>query len=112
MAVELLSDDEREIVRQCMVAIADGPFLDGPEFHTRLGISSGELKEVLSRWPAADDANLVTQLAINNCLNEVCHGLNISEEDWGRWFNVAKREVKRIFLKWIELKGFKSGGIR
>jgi len=79
MAFKELSPSEKAIVLQCMKAIADGPEIEDWEFHTRLGIVRPTLRRVISLWPGIDDGSDDSDefLAINNCLNEICHGVDI-----------------------------------
>src|SRR5882762_5924112 len=71
--------ERKAIVLQCMKAIADGPEIEDWEFHTRLGIVRPTLRRVISLWPGIDDGSDDSDefLAINNCLNEICHGVDI-----------------------------------
>ena len=64
----------------CMLAILEGPFIDDSEFHARLGLERHVMRDILSRWPILDDEadESPARLAINNCMNEVCHGVRIS----------------------------------
>ena len=107
MSLEKLSDREREIVLQSLNAILRGGFLKG-EFHTRLGIEREELERVVSAYPDLDDMNHGSKvsLAINNCLNEVCHGISFSSDQWARWFEVDRSEVKDVYRKWRILGGY------
>jgi hypothetical protein len=68
-----------------MNAILRGRFLEG-EFQTRLGIEPKELEEIAGAYPnigdSDDDSNAA--IAINNCLNEVCHGISFTDRDWSQ----------------------------
>jgi hypothetical protein len=98
-----LNEVERNTVRQAMQAVLDGRWIDDSEFATRLGFERELLKEILRGWPLFDDsANGLVSLAINNCMNEVCHGINISGRDWNVWFTQSKEEVKATFSKWLD----------
>lgn len=114
MAFEQLTKQEQNIVRQCMEAILNGDEIEAPEFQTRLGIARLQLRQVLAFWPHLDDAddNSDTCLAINNCMNEVAHGIYISPEDWARRFTFPKEDVKAAYKHWAESKGCYSIGIR
>ena len=114
MAFEQLTKQEQNTVRQCMEAILNGDEIEDPEFRTRLGIDRLQLRQVLASWPHLDDAddNSDTCLAINNCMNEVAHGICISLEDWARWFILPKEDVKATYKRWAELQGCYPIGIR
>jgi hypothetical protein len=86
-----------------MVAIAEGQFLENADFQTRLGIDRRTLGAILSDPDfdyRSDDPDV--NLAINNCMNEIAHGVRIPPAEWGQWFAVPLQEVKRTFLKWQE----------
>jgi hypothetical protein len=114
MAFADLSTSEQHIVLQCMKVIADGSEIEDWEFHTRLGIVRPTLRRIISAWPAIDDRLDSSEefLAINNCLNEICNGIEIADAEWGRWFAHPKDEVTKTYHKWLTLRGSSAGGIR
>ncbi len=101
MSVVKLSDKEKEIVLQSLNAILKGGFLEG-EFHSRLGIDQEQLEQVVVAYPNLDDLDdsSTVALAINNCLNEVCHGINFSPKQWSQWFEVRRSDVEEVYRKW------------
>ncbi len=113
MSLAKLSDRERQIIFQCLNAILKGGFLEG-EFHARLGIEPEELEQIVAAYPGVDDSdddsNVV--LAINNCLNEVCHGISFSDREWSQWFIVNMSEVEEVYRKWAILRGWSHTGVR
>jgi hypothetical protein len=108
-----LSDSDRQIILQSMNGILNGRFLEG-EFHARLGIEPEELRQIVEAYPNIDDTddNSNAALAINNCLNEVCHGIRFSNREWSQWFTVSKSEVEEVYRKWAVLCGWSHTGIR
>jgi hypothetical protein len=111
MAIESLSAKEQYIVLQCMKATA--AHVDDWEKHSRLGIEADDLQQVIARWPSIDDRDEASAgfLAINNCMNEVCHGFQIPSAEWSTWFDTTIAEVESIYQKWLALKQT-HGGIR
>src|SRR6266404_7585941 len=104
MAFSSLSEAEKDIVHQCLKAILHGSYIDDREFPARLGFDRESLKQVLCSWPQLDDtAEGLTRLAINNCMNEVCHGIDLSSSEWTTWFNVSKADVQATYFKWAKL---------
>lgn len=114
MWIEKLSDLQRAAVLQCVRAIAESQLIEDWEIRTRLGISRETLSEILARWPNIDDTDDGSEefLAINNCMNEVCHGVRISTEEWDRWFTVTRSQVLDSYRTWLTLRGNFSSGIR
>ncbi len=106
MAFKELLPGEQQIVLQCMKAIADGHEIGGWEFQTRLGIVRPALKQIISLWPEIDDSSENSDgfLAVNNCLNEVCHGVHWTDTEWRTRFTQPKEEVKKAFQNWLRLR--------
>lgn len=48
MAFHQLPQRQKDLIRECMVAIAQGPFLGEWEFQTRMGSTRAELDAVLT----------------------------------------------------------------
>jgi hypothetical protein len=114
MAFQQLSPLEKDIVRQAMRAVIDGPFIDDWEFHARMGVYRPEAQTILRSWPDLDDSTYdsATFLTINNSLNELCYGLWISDEEWSEWLSVPREELRRIYVSWARLAGLSGTGIR
>jgi hypothetical protein len=110
MAIEFLSTKDQDIVLRCMKSTAS--FIDDCEKHTRLGIEGDELERLIKQWPDIDDRDQTGSgfLAINNCMNEVCHGFRIAVSEWGDWFERPMEEVQTAYGRWLALTGT-SGGI-
>lgn len=86
MAFKALTAEEQQIVLRCMKATV--AHIEDWEKHSRLGLEPQELNRIISEWPDIEDAdeNGIGFLAINNCMNEVCHGFRIAPQDWHTWF--------------------------
>ena len=114
MAIEMLSPDEQWVVRQALAAIAQGDYLSDADFGARIGVERTEIAELLARWPRVDDTrrDAPAGFAINNCLNEICHGLRLAPDEWNRWFDVPRDEVAAVYRRWARLKGWNSAGTR
>ena len=104
MTIENLSAREQYIVLQCMKATAAE--VDDWEKHSRLGIDADELQQIIAQWPSIDDCDEAGAgfLAINNSMNEVCHGFRLPSAEWSTWFDTTIEEVKSVYLKWLALK--------
>jgi hypothetical protein len=118
MVIEKLSSEDQESILQCMRAIADGPYIDDWEMHTRLGITRETLKQIISLWPKIEDDYEGRDkcsdgfLAINNCMNEVCNGVHIPPQEWENWFKRTRSEVLQSYHNWLRLGGIPLAGIR
>ena len=106
MPLRALDEEEQGIIRGCLVALLDGPFIDDWEFQTRLGFDRSSLRAILSaRYLDYRSEDPEIQLTINNCMNEVVNGLNISPSQWERWLTVPRQDVQRTYLKWSSPSG-------
>ncbi len=85
-----------------MKVVLDSDLLDNAEFQTRLGIDKQQLREVATAWLDLDDFDAAsnTSLAINNCLNEICYGINVNDDALEQRYGISRQTVERIYQKW------------
>ena len=57
------------------------------------------------------DAGAPATVAINNALNEVVHGLDLSAEDWRR-LGATRTEDGSAYAEWATSQGWDSTGLR
>jgi hypothetical protein len=112
MAFRQLSKSDERAILDCMKFVAESSCIEDWEFQTRLGISRDALKRIISAFPAIDDsANSDGFLAINNCLNEVCHGVAISPTDWSVWSSQSVTKIGEAYRNWLKAHGKSRSGI-
>lgn len=101
MTVESLSSDSQAVIRRVLAFISGTRLLDG-EFETRLGVDRAHIAEALMRWPAVDDRadSSPGARAINNALNEVLNGMDLSEEDW-LGLGATRSQAELAYAEWI-----------
>lgn len=76
------------------------------DFHTRLGVHPEAMRQLLSAWPNIDDAyESDAYLAINNAMNDLLHGVGISDEKAIEISGVDRAEMRRIYVKWTGERG-------
>jgi hypothetical protein len=113
MSLTQLSVADQALVRQAIVAILDGPFLADWEFATRLGVSRAEVRAVLAVWPEVDDApGSDAYLVINNSLNELCHGVPLTDAHWAGWSAEPRAALLAVYRRWARTQGRTSTGIQ
>jgi len=68
---------------------------------------------LLASWPNIDDAldHSNACLAVNNSLNDLLHGLGITEAQAASIAGVSRAEIKRIYRKWCLARAWKSSGV-
>lgn len=79
-AINTLSHFEKERIKECLQACAT--LLEDPDTHTFIGLSDEELKMVIRDWPSNIDSE-ITCLAVNNCLNLLIHGWDLTWSELG-----------------------------
>lgn len=107
MVTESMSGRDWQAVSHALKAICEGPFLDDAEFQTRVGVSREKVAALLQQWPHVDDSGEEehdTTIAINNTLNELCYGVDISDEEWARWLKISRGELIKVFKKWASAR--------
>ncbi len=100
MPLSDLTTEERQVVFECLRAAANGPFFPDREFDTLFGVKRDEVRAIVSAWPAIDETNERSVLAINNAMNNLVgypHGCN---REWLQYISVSSTEVARILQKW------------
>ena len=98
--IGFLTEGERELVRQCLVAAVEGPFFPEWEFHTIFGVEREEVAAVLARWPQLDESKDVDRSAVNNSLNNLLGYPHGCEAQWSAFIDAPPSEVARVLAKW------------
>ena len=106
-----LTTEEREVVRRSMQASL---LFIGAGFDARMGLEETTMSALLKAWPDLDDSddNSITCLAINNALNDLLHGVGISDEQAMQTVGVNRDEMYRVYKKWAIGRGWSSTGVR
>ena len=96
--IEGLSNEELELIRRCLDAVANGPFFPDWEFRTLLGYSRDEVREVLRRWPVDNNQAEVTAVVVSalNNLTGYPHG---DVDSWNRYVRAPESAVLAILRK-------------
>ena len=111
MSLNILTHSEQEVVRRTM----EGAFKYFDfDFDTRLGVSEDEMRGLLRQWPNVDDSDDdgCACVAINNTLNDLLHGVGISDDEAMQLTGVNRAEMYRIYKKWASARGRSSTGVR
>lgn len=101
MSLANLDEKEREVIKECLRAAAEGPFFPDWEFQTLFGLERDEVKQVLACWPELNEEDESVVCAINNSLNNLLgYPAQNREELWPQYISATDAEVARIFDKW------------
>lgn len=109
--LKALTERELEVVRLTMAATFEHFSFD---FEARLAVTEEEMRSLLESWPEIDDSDDkgTACTAINNALNDLLHGVGISEEEAVETTGVGREEMSRIYRKWAAARGWRSTGVR
>ena len=97
--IDDLNDYESELVRQCLLAAADGPFFDDWEFKALIGLDWGKVRRLAQHWPAVNlHSHGLSNVAVNALHNLLGypHG---HEADVARFVGAGTGEVESIMTK-------------
>lgn len=111
MRVRDLPEADQSLLQGCLLFVVESGELQA-EFDARMGVTEAEARQVLDEWPDVDDVadDSIAVLAINNAMNEVCHGVDVS--DWDRWFAASPGDVKAAYVRWARGRGWSTTGVR
>jgi len=101
MPLNDLTDDEREVVGECLQAAVKGPFFPIWEFHALFGLEHRDVSDIAFGPMPLDDTRADVKIAINNAMNMLTgypHGCG--DEVWRKFIHVPPGEVRRILKKW------------
>jgi hypothetical protein len=112
MTIESLTLETQTVMPRVLAFVSASRQLDD-DFETRLGVDRGVLAEILMRWPAIDDRDddSPSVVSINNALNEVANGLDVSAEEW-RQLGATRAQVESAYAEWLTSRGWQSTGLR
>lgn len=82
MGMRDLTSADRQLVRECLDVVVNGPLFPDEEFHALFGIERAEAAQVLRQWPNVDDRNEVVFLAVNNAIGNLLgypHGKDLKK---------------------------------
>ncbi len=95
-----LVPEDRELVRRCLDAAANGPFFPDWEFETLFGLSRSDVRSVLACWTDFTASPLQDQ-AIVNALNHLIGYPHGEVEAWDRMIGATPAEVEAVLVKWL-----------
>jgi hypothetical protein len=81
-AIQSLPEAERDLVRRCLEAAANGPFFPEWEFHALFGLSRDEVRRVLETWRLRRRTSANQTLAVFNALGNLIGYPGIDPDAW------------------------------
>jgi hypothetical protein len=95
----LSEGEDSEVIRQCLLAAANGPFFPDWEFPILFGLGRDIVRRVAEEWPSWDNEG-EQSVAVNNALN---HLLGYPHKRWDVWYDYispSPSEVARVVARW------------
>lgn len=76
-----LDESESRLLRQCLTAVVDGPFLPDRICSVLMGVEKWEVREVINMWPNVRDHSFARYVANNAMVNLINypHGRDIGD---------------------------------
>lgn len=113
--LERLSERDRQIIVQCMEIVLREDWPPG-ELEARVGLDPATLTKVITVFrqlrgheyePASGASHGVRDgqidLAVNNCLNEVCYGIRAVDSALRDDLGFGRDDAEAVFKKWRRL---------
>jgi hypothetical protein len=94
-----LSPRDEEVIRECLVAAAEGPFFRDEDFHTLIGLTRREVERIAESWPDGS-ASPAQDLAVTHVLVNLLGYPHAEQEVWKKHISAERAEVRAIHAKW------------
>jgi hypothetical protein len=114
MPLATLSQTDVAVIGRALEAMATGDIVEGFEFGARIGVELPEFQAMVAKWPAWDDADdgSAECLAINNTLNDLLHGVGVTERQCTDLLRIGREELHAVYRRWAASRGWKATGLR
>ena len=105
MPLANLTQDERNVVFECLKCVAAGKVIKHDwEFQMLVGMSVSAFKKITKALPNIDDSNKEVYSAINNAMNNLLGYPHGCHDEWQKYMLIPIAEIERVFTKWRECK--------
>ncbi|MFF2120225.1 hypothetical protein ACFVXH_23115 [Kitasatospora sp. NPDC058184] len=94
-----MTDQDRQIIKECLDAAVSGPFFPDWEFDTLIGFTRDEIAAIAASWPAPPIVGTEDD-AVNNVLNNLLgypHGI---ESRWHEYLPATRSQVAQVLARW------------
>ncbi|QLE74706.1 hypothetical protein FGW37_26750 [Streptomyces rectiverticillatus] len=98
-AVERVTDQDLQIIKECLDAAVNGPFFPDWEFHTLMGFTRDEIGAIAASWPSFSDSDTQDD-AVNNVLNMLLGYPHGYESRWHDYSNATLEQIVQTLARW------------
>jgi hypothetical protein len=97
---ESVTEEDVEVIRECLRAAVEGPFFPEWEFSTLIGgMSRAEVGMLYERWPDRTNPEL-QDVAVNGVLNNLLSYPHRKEAVWSDFISVGPNRVASALMRW------------
>ena len=109
-----LSGQDQDVVLAAIKAVSAGRLIAVFELEARIGVERDVLLDMIGRWPDIDDSadDSSECLAINNCLNDLAHGVSATSAEWNVALPISRDRIKEVYRLWAVARGWRQTGVR
>jgi hypothetical protein len=114
MSLDALNPNDFALLGRALHLMASGDILQEFEFGARIGVELPEFREMVAKWPQWDDGDdrSAECLAINNTLNDLLHGIGLSDRQCSEMLGVGRDELLGVYRRWAAARGWSATGVR
>jgi hypothetical protein len=106
MVISSISEEDREIIGQCLACVASGEVIANDwEFATLFGIEFSTLREVADAWPNVSESDAGVLAAVTNslgCLIGYPHG---KDAVLRKYISVSPSDLGLVLERWRQSSG-------
>ena len=104
-ALEKLTDNEKQVIGECLRATAFGPFFSDWEFHSLFGVDRDEAIRVAESWPNIKETDISAGYLINDSFNNLLGYPHRKQSDWKTYIPVSRDKVYNTYHRYRTLIG-------
>src|ERR1700733_1159103 len=104
MSLLNLSSHDRQVIFECLTAVAKGPFFTEDDLSILFGVARYELLGVVSQISHLEDSERSVRSAIGNALNNLLRYPHGREGSWNEWITASPEAVAQTEQRWRELQ--------
>jgi hypothetical protein len=98
-AIVLIDGEDSEVLRECLLGAANGPFFPDWEFSILFGLDRDVVRRVAEEWPSWDNEG-EQSVAVNNALNHLLGYPHKRWDVWSDYISSSPIEVVRVLARW------------
>lgn len=94
-----LSEEDLQVIKECLDAAVVGPFFPDWEFSTLMGFDRNDVAAIAATWPETSDRDAQRD-AVNNVLNLLLGYPHGHWSDWHEYSTATPEQIARVLARW------------